>query len=117
MMCMCCPQVHAGDRLKEVQPSCSLPPAPSARHEYSSMDVTLEVVSDIAAAVDHIHANGSGHTGDWAEAGLVHSLLPCYHKLPTQAGTERVSLIRLFYALPTRRELVWPDATTNKTRQ
>jgi gamma-glutamyl phosphate reductase len=56
------PQVHAGDRLKQVQASCNLPAAPSARHEYSSMDVTLEVVPDMGAAIDHIHANGSGHT-------------------------------------------------------
>jgi hypothetical protein len=28
------------------------------------MDLTLEVVQDMAAAVDHIHQNGSGHTGE-----------------------------------------------------
>lgn len=56
-------QVHAGEGLKQAQTGCSLPPAPCARHEYSSMDVTLEVVPDMAAAIDHIHANGSGHTG------------------------------------------------------
>jgi len=59
----CLMQVHAGEGLKQAQPGCSLPSAPSARHEYSSMDVTLEVVPDMAAAIDHIHANGSGHTG------------------------------------------------------
>jgi gamma-glutamyl phosphate reductase len=48
----------------QVQQGCSLPAAPSARHEYSSMDVTMEVVPDMGAAIDHIHANGSGHTGD-----------------------------------------------------
>jgi gamma-glutamyl phosphate reductase len=57
-------QVHAGDGLRQAQAGCSLPPAPSARHEYSSMDVTLEVVPDMQAAIDHIHANGSGHTGE-----------------------------------------------------
>eukprot|EP00882_Tetradesmus_deserticola_P002291 GHRQ01002445.1.p1 GENE.GHRQ01002445.1~~GHRQ01002445.1.p1 ORF type:complete len:428 (+),score=166.86 GHRQ01002445.1:479-1762(+) len=55
-------QVHAGDRLKQLQPDTTLPAAPSARHEYSSLDLTLEVVPDMAAAIDHIHANGSGHT-------------------------------------------------------
>eukprot|EP00878_Enallax_costatus_P005505 GHUV01005777.1.p1 GENE.GHUV01005777.1~~GHUV01005777.1.p1 ORF type:complete len:429 (+),score=87.70 GHUV01005777.1:180-1466(+) len=55
-------QVHAGDKLKQLQPDSKLPAAPSQRHEYSSMDVTLEVVPDLAAAIDHIHANGSGHT-------------------------------------------------------
>lgn len=40
-----------------------LPPAPRPlRHEYSSLDATLEVVPSLEAAVDYIHANGSGHT-------------------------------------------------------
>lgn len=39
-----------------------LPPAPSVRHEYSSMDVTLELVGGLDEAIDHIHAHGSGHT-------------------------------------------------------
>uniref|UniRef100_A0A383VIE2 glutamate-5-semialdehyde dehydrogenase n=1 Tax=Tetradesmus obliquus TaxID=3088 RepID=A0A383VIE2_TETOB len=54
--------VHAGERLQQLQPDSKLPAAPSARHEYSSLDVTLEVAADMAAAIDHIHANGSGHT-------------------------------------------------------
>jgi hypothetical protein len=29
------------------------------------MDVTLELVPDLAAAIDHIHQHGSGHTGAW----------------------------------------------------
>jgi hypothetical protein len=33
------------------------------------MDVTLEVVPDMAAAIDHIHANGSGHTGEPGKGG------------------------------------------------
>jgi len=87
-------QVHAGEGLKQAQPGCSLPSAPSARHEYSSMDVTLEVVPDMAAAIDHIHANGSGHTG------------LSQHKTQTSAGhlqlseavvvtEERVGAVRL----------------------
>jgi gamma-glutamyl phosphate reductase len=40
-----------------------LAPAPRPlRHEYSSLDATLEVVSSLQSAVDYIHANGSGHT-------------------------------------------------------
>ncbi|WIA20678.1 hypothetical protein OEZ85_005052 [Tetradesmus obliquus] len=54
--------VHAGERLQQLQPDSKLPAAPSARHEYSSLDVTLDVAADMAAAIDHIHANGSGHT-------------------------------------------------------
>lgn len=38
-------------------------PAPRPlRHEYSSLDATLEIVPSLSAAVDYIHANGSGHT-------------------------------------------------------
>jgi delta-1-pyrroline-5-carboxylate synthetase len=38
-------------------------PAPRPlRHEYSSLDATLEVVSSLDAAVDYIHRHGSGHT-------------------------------------------------------
>eukprot|EP00879_Flechtneria_rotunda_P008234 GHRR01008627.1.p1 GENE.GHRR01008627.1~~GHRR01008627.1.p1 ORF type:complete len:430 (+),score=141.54 GHRR01008627.1:89-1378(+) len=55
-------QVHAGDNLLQLQPGQHLSKAPSARHEYSSMDVTLEVVPDMATAIDHIHGNGSSHT-------------------------------------------------------
>lgn len=40
----------------------SLPPAPSDRHEYSSLDVTIEVVDSMDEAIDHIHTHGSGHT-------------------------------------------------------
>ena len=39
-----------------------MPPASSVRIEYSSLDVTLEIVKDMEEAIDHIHANGSGHT-------------------------------------------------------
>lgn len=51
--------VHGGQRAVDVL---GLPPAPSARHEYSSMDVTVEIVSSMDEAIDYIHANGSGHT-------------------------------------------------------
>jgi delta-1-pyrroline-5-carboxylate synthetase len=36
--------------------------APSARVEYGNMTVTLELVDSLDEAIDHIHANGSGHT-------------------------------------------------------
>lgn len=51
--------LHGGERAAGVL---GLPPAPSPRHEYSSLDVTLEIVSGLEEAIDHIHANGSGHT-------------------------------------------------------
>jgi len=52
-------QVYGGERVVALL---GLPPAPSARHEYSTKEVTLEVVADLGEAVDHIHTNGSGHT-------------------------------------------------------
>jgi delta-1-pyrroline-5-carboxylate synthetase len=51
--------VHGGDRAAA---ALGLPPAPSARHEYSSLDVTIELVSGLDEAIEHIHTNGSGHT-------------------------------------------------------
>lgn len=64
--------IHGGERAVG---ALGLPPAPSPRHEYSSMDVTLELVPSLDAAVDHIHHFGSGHTesiitgGWWARWG------------------------------------------------
>lgn len=51
--------LHAGPRAAR---ELGLPPAPAARHEYGSLDVTIELVSGLDEAVDHIHAHGSGHT-------------------------------------------------------
>jgi delta-1-pyrroline-5-carboxylate synthetase len=52
--------------LKNVYPpppsSSSSSSPPLYRHEYSSLDVTIEIVSSLSQAIDHIHANGSGHT-------------------------------------------------------
>lgn len=52
--------VHAGPRAAARFPD--LPRAETMRHEYSSLDVALELVPDLDAAIEHIHANGSGHT-------------------------------------------------------
>ena len=51
--------LHGGEKASSVL---DLPLAPSPRHEYSSLDVTIELVSGLHEAIDHIHANGSGHT-------------------------------------------------------
>ena len=40
----------------------SLPPATSLHAEYSALTACVEIVDDVAAAVAHIHAHGSGHT-------------------------------------------------------
>ncbi len=60
--------LHGGERAAA---TLGLPAAPSARHEYSSLDCTLELVSGLDQAIDHIHTHGSGHTesiitGAWA---------------------------------------------------
>ncbi|PRW58951.1 delta-1-pyrroline-5-carboxylate synthase B-like isoform X1 [Chlorella sorokiniana] len=51
--------LHGGERGAA---ALGLPAAPSARHEYSSMDCTVELVSGLDQAIDHIHTHGSGHT-------------------------------------------------------
>jgi delta-1-pyrroline-5-carboxylate synthetase len=52
--------LHGGPRAaRELE---GLSPAESERIEYSSMDVTVEIVGSMDEAIDHIHANGSGHT-------------------------------------------------------
>jgi gamma-glutamyl phosphate reductase len=51
--------VHGGERAAGML---GLPAAPAARHEYSSMDVTVELVGSLTEAIDHIHAHGSSHT-------------------------------------------------------
>ena len=40
----------------------SLPKAPGPRHEYGTAALTLELVESMDDAIDHLHANGSGHT-------------------------------------------------------
>ena len=40
-----------------------LPPAPGGLHvEYSALAACVEVVDDVAGAIAHVHAHGSGHT-------------------------------------------------------
>ena len=39
-----------------------LPEAPSPKHEYSSLALTLELVDSMDEAIDHIHKFGSAHT-------------------------------------------------------
>ncbi|KAG2495340.1 hypothetical protein HYH03_006609 [Edaphochlamys debaryana] len=67
--------VHAGESVRALLPD--LPPPPSARHEYSALACTMEVVDSMETAIDHIHKYGSAHTdcivtldGERAEAFL-----------------------------------------------
>jgi delta-1-pyrroline-5-carboxylate synthetase len=46
--------VGEGEAVKQLLPDA--PAAPAPRHEYSSLDCTIEVVSDMEEAIDHIHA-------------------------------------------------------------
>ena len=39
-----------------------LPEAPSPKHEYGSLALTLELVDSMDEAIDHIHKFGSSHT-------------------------------------------------------
>ena len=54
-----CVMLHGGPAAVE---SLGLPPAPSLSHEYGTLDVTIEIVPSIDAAIEWIHAHGSGHT-------------------------------------------------------
>jgi delta-1-pyrroline-5-carboxylate synthetase len=51
--------IHGGEKASTIL---SLPVAPSARVEWGTLDVTVELVGGLDEAIDHIHANGSGHT-------------------------------------------------------
>lgn len=52
-------QVFGGDRAVKQM---GLDAAPSARHEYSTNALTLELVRDMDEAITHIHSFGSSHT-------------------------------------------------------
>ena len=45
------------------------------RHEYGEAELTLELVSSMDEAIDHLHANGSGHT----ECIVTGMASPCLH--------------------------------------
>jgi delta-1-pyrroline-5-carboxylate synthetase len=50
---------HASEAQAE---ALGLPVAPALHHEYGAAAATVVIVDDLAAAVAHIHAHGSGHT-------------------------------------------------------
>ena len=51
--------IYGGERAAH---ALGLPAAPAAKHEYGEKALTLELVPDMEAAVEHIHRFGSGHT-------------------------------------------------------
>jgi len=51
--------LHAGPNALKLY---ALPPAPSFRKEYGSLDLTVEIVENLEEAILHINKYGSGHT-------------------------------------------------------
>ena len=52
-------KVYGGERAAH---ALSLAPAEALKKEYGSNELTLELVSSLDEAVDHIHEHGSSHT-------------------------------------------------------
>lgn len=53
-------KLYAGPNLQKL--SNELPPAKKLNHEYSDLELTIEVAEDVNSAVDHINRFGSNHT-------------------------------------------------------
>jgi delta-1-pyrroline-5-carboxylate synthetase len=56
---------QAGVTLRGGPKACAtfgLEAAPSLHHEYGDLEATVELVSDVDAAIEHIHRHGSAHT-------------------------------------------------------
>lgn len=54
-------KVYAGPALNQ-NLTFGPPPAKSLKHEYGSLEATIEIVKNLDAAIDHIHKYGSSHT-------------------------------------------------------
>lgn len=95
--------VHAGERLIQIMPQ--FPPAPFPRHEYGSMDVTVELVDSMAEAIDHIHryVQGLGFLGLGFRV-MVARTCQCQ-------GCPCVPNVRVAHAFPT-----WYTRATNATQ-
>lgn len=53
--------VYSGPKLAQLL-TFGPPPAKSLKHEYGSLEVAIEVVGGLDAAINHIHKFGSSHT-------------------------------------------------------
>lgn len=54
-------KINAGPKLAK-RLTFGPPPAKTMKHEYSSLECCIEVVSNLEAAINHIHSFGSSHT-------------------------------------------------------
>lgn len=53
--------IYSGPKLAQLL-TFGPPPAKSLRHEYGSLDATIEVVRNMDDAIAHVHKYGSSHT-------------------------------------------------------
>lgn len=54
-------KIYSGPKLSKML-TFGPPPAKSLRHEYGSLEASIEVVKNIDAAIEHVHEFGSSHT-------------------------------------------------------
>lgn len=54
-------KIYSGPKLAQLL-TFGPPPAKSLRHEYGSLDATIEVVRSMDDAIAHVHKYGSSHT-------------------------------------------------------
>lgn len=54
-------KIYSGPKLSQML-TFGPPVAKSLHHEYGALEATIEVVSGLDAAIDHIHKFGSSHT-------------------------------------------------------